>query len=296
MVDVDDLVRAVRRVVGSPGCDPATHGLVRLEGGMSHDVFAPVDDAAVVAKAFTPETSDAASREWAALVALAGRGLAPEPVHLDRAGDPVVVMSRLAGVSLPVEALGTEHAERLAAAHRTVHGLVVDGAPPLHAGIWRARSTLLGHTPSEEVRGSEVVRRAWAEANEFLSAFDLGGLLSSDARLRFCRGDPNLRNYLWRDDGIALVDWEDSGGNDPALEIADMAEHASTRAAPEAFWTVLAEATGLEDDAEVRRIAAARRVMACFWLVIVEDRHRRGLPATVTLEDQAVRTLAVLGG
>ncbi len=90
-----------------------------------------------------------------------------------------------------------------------------------------------------------------------------------------------------------LIDWENSGYNDPALELADMAEHASTRTLGQDFWSSVADATELtaEDRA---RVVHGRRFMACCWLVIIDSRHRQGRPTTVTPEEQAHRTLATL--
>jgi thiamine kinase-like enzyme len=75
---------------------------------------------------------------------------------------------------------------------------------------------------------------------------------------------PNLSNYLWSDDGVVLIDWENSGYNNPAIEPADMAEHASTRALSEDFWTELADVTELTH-ADRARVVQGRRLMACFW-------------------------------
>ena len=292
-MDHAELIRAARRVAAED-VDPHAEGLDRLTGGMSQDVFSPIDDPSVVAKVFDAAGVEAAEREWAALVAIAdaGGGLAPTPLRLAReGGNPVVVMTRVAGAPLPGHALHVGHAEAIGAAHRRVHGVVV-GAPPRdvpHAGLLLARTALLhGASPS-------TAQRAWTEARAWMATSELDRLLTSDAPLRFSRGDPNLRNYLWHEGRVVLVDWEDSGYNDVAVELADMVEHASTRDVGEDLWVALAHAVGLHD-ADRLRIAVARRAMACFWLVLIEDRHRRGLPTTVTLEEQAIRTLAVLGG
>jgi hypothetical protein len=46
--------------------------------------------------------------------------------------------------------------------------------------------------------------------------------------LRLCRVDPNLANAIWRsDERLRWVDWEYSGGGDPALDLADLRWHAA---------------------------------------------------------------------
>lgn len=50
--------------------------------------------------------------------------------------------------------------------------------------------------------------------------------------LHFCRGDPNIRNFIRRPDYWASVDWEYSGCGDPAFEIADFLVHAAHIAWP----------------------------------------------------------------
>lgn len=291
---VRDLVRGARLAVA--GGDPARHGLARLSGGMSHDVFSPLDATALVAKVFEPAGGDESDHEWAALVSLAGSGIAPEPVHFDDGVCAVIVMTRVFGSSLNAGALQLEHARLIGSSHRRVHEAVPSSRQLTHSGVWAARTSLLleGPDPPASRTGdvSEAVVLAWRKAWAWIASVDVDKLLSS-VDPRFSRGDPNLSNYLWDDGRIVLIDWENSGHNDRVLELADMAEHASTRALEDDFWVALADATGLTAN-DLARLPQARRLMACFWLVLIESRHRHGLPTTVTLEAQADRTLAVL--
>lgn len=94
---------------------------------------------------------------------------------------------------------------------------------------------------------------------------------------------------------LLLIDWEDSNYNDPVLELADMAEHASTRTLGDDFWRELADAVELGAP-DRSRLVQARRLVACFWLASIEQRERDGQPTTVTLGEQALRTLTVLDG
>ena len=44
----------------------------------------------------------------------------------------------------------------------------------------------------------------------------------------FCRSDPRFANVIRRPDGrLGLVDWEDSGLRDPAIDLADLVTHAN---------------------------------------------------------------------
>ena len=296
----DRLLSSVRAAVASADIAPAEYGLSRLSGGMTHDVFVPVDSPNLVAKVFQGARPDEPEQEWNALRTLAGSGVAPDPVHFDRSSPAVVVMTRVPGLALPAGALEEEHAHTIGRAHRLVHATVPEHRrPPDHSGLRTTRTSLMhdgGHpTLADASDPTDLVARAWRAAQAWIADADIDHLVSAfpAERLRFCRGDPNLSNYLWSDDGLVLIDWENSGYNDPALELADMAEHASTRTLGEDFWTSLADATELTP-ADRARVVHGRRLMACLWLVLIESRQRQGLPTTVTLEEQALRTLTTL--
>lgn len=265
---------------------------------MTHSVFAPVEDPSLVVKVFQTRGPQS-GHEWEALLALSGSGIAPEPLHFG-VGDPsVVVMTRAAGSFLPADVLRSDHAQAIGSVHRLVHGTALQSPRPLvHSGVRAAAAVLVpehssGGSPITE-NAPAVVSDAWRAARRWMAAHDTDRLLASE-ELRFSRGDPNLSNYMWSAGALMLIDWEDCGYNDVVLELADMAEHASTRCLGEGFWIDLADATELTP-AECARLPDARRLMACFWLVLIESRHREGLPTTVTLEDQAARTLATLEG
>src|SRR5262245_61369441 len=140
---LDDLVGRARAAVDASD-DPAVHGLTRLAGGMTHHVFAPLDDGQVVVKVFRATTRDEPKREWDALVALAGSGIAPEPVHFD-AGDPaIVVMTHVTGSALSAGAIGADHAREIGRVHRVVHGTVPEvRRPHSHSAVRAARTALM---------------------------------------------------------------------------------------------------------------------------------------------------------
>jgi thiamine kinase-like enzyme len=85
----------------------------------------------------------------------------------------------------------------------------------------------------------------------------------------FGRGDPNLANCLWNPPALAFVDWEYAGRTNRAFEIADLMEHIQSRATPDTTWETLVETfelTLLERDT----LASARRLMAVFWLLLLQ--------------------------
>src|SRR5688500_5200325 len=116
-----DLVERPRQAINESSISPSSLGLEPLSGGMSHAVFAPIDDSKLVVKVFTPTDRQKAEREWEALVALAGSGVAPEPVHFDATDSAVVVMTRAVGSSLLASELGEDHARVIGSVHRRVH-------------------------------------------------------------------------------------------------------------------------------------------------------------------------------
>lgn len=293
---VTDLVSRARAAVNAGSVDPSSYGLERLPGGMSHTVFAPIDDSTLVVKVFTTVLREEPEREWEALVALSGSGVAPEPMHFDGGDSAVVVMTRMSGSSLSAGELGAGHAAAIGNIHRRVHRTRTHRRRPVgHSWVRASCAALLDRSqaPTYGDGASAVVARAWRAAQRWVTDVDVDGILACDG-LCFSRGDPNLNNYLWSDDGLALIDWEGSGYSDPVLEFADMAEHASTRALSEDFLTDLADATGLTKS-DRDRVTRSRRLMTCFWLVLIVSRRREGLPTTVTADAQAHRTLAILG-
>src|SRR6266508_3195941 len=93
-------------------------------GGMTHDLFVPVDSPNLVVKVFQTARRNEPEQEWDALGTLAGSGVAPDPVHFDRSSPAVVVMTRVPGSSLQAGALRQEHAHTIGSVHRLVHATV----------------------------------------------------------------------------------------------------------------------------------------------------------------------------
>lgn len=166
---IQDLVGRARTAVSEGSPDPAAHGLIRLSGGMSHDVFAPIEETTVVVKAFRTVDHDAPEHEWSALVALAGSGIAPDPVHYDPGDPAIIVMGRVFGSSLSSDALSVEHAARIGEAHLLVHQAVPWSPRPMShgGGVRAAQRTLALDEVLAQSCGSDILQ-AWQAAKAWI--------------------------------------------------------------------------------------------------------------------------------
>ena len=125
----DRLLSSARAAVESAEADPAEYGLSRLSGGMTHDLFVPVDSPNLVVKVFQTAGRNEPEREWDALETLAGSGIAPDPVHFDRSSPAVVVMTRASGSSLPAGALDCRRPSSGLRRSRAVEKVIVGPTP-----------------------------------------------------------------------------------------------------------------------------------------------------------------------
>lgn len=103
-------------------------------------------------------------------------------------------------------------------------------------------------------------------------------------------GDPNLSNYLWDGSRVRVIDFEDAGLGDRAVELANLVEHLSWRATDP---TTLVRRFAPEPE----RYQAARQLWAGFWLTLIgpggPSAHRNP-PGTA--EAQARRVLRLVAG
>lgn len=225
----------------------------------------------IVIKRFTGATRGDADREWAALVLLSTHapGFAPAPLERDVA-EGCILMSRLPGssVSTQVRLDAAQVSRVVAALERSLTAIPSDelaalplrsGHPSEHLSTARTRLAALAPHPDPEV---ERVRR---EALSVLSSKVLDPHVAPHEPSAFGVGDFNLANFI--DDGaeIRLVDFEDAGRSDRAVELADFVEHLSSRANPYPVWR---DALGVEamGPHERLRYEATRIIAAISWL------------------------------
>lgn len=301
MGDFDSLVEAARLAVRSgravPGLEPVT-------GGLTHNVFrADTGNDRFAIKIYRSWERGEPDREWQALCALGELGLGPKPVSFSPASGeerPVVVMGWVAGRSRDAADLAVEDLVAIVSAHRALHRLQINsthqaqGDPLTVLGriremmsSWDDTAAHLRDQPAE-VRAASLLARRWLERGE-------PDLLAGTPLEVFGRGDPNLTNYLWVERRVTMIDFEDAGISDPAFELADLFEHASSRALSQAHWSVLCDLYDLDAPGR-RRARAGRNLMACFWLAVLHRRALRGAdPVNLTLAEQAARVLELLG-
>jgi Ser/Thr protein kinase RdoA (MazF antagonist) len=245
-------------------------GVSRLSGGYNNGLYA-VGDACV--KLYRVDERRRWEREWRALTFLAerGAGLAPRPLWFDPDGSPpAVVMERLTGDPLherpigpaELEALG----EALSALHRAPGGdeypTTVIGTPARFVEEVTLAAERLDGLVDDPLAGRSAARlRGWL-------ASDDRELLAAPAPPVFAHGDTNPANYLWDGRRVRFVDFEYAGRSDAAFDLGDLVEHVGAQPVAEEAWAPLLARFGL-DAAGRRRLKAARRLAAHFWLTIL---------------------------
>jgi aminoglycoside phosphotransferase len=211
-------------------------------------------------------------REWLALNLLTefAPGLAPAPVSADLDADPPSIrMTRVAGEPLADQAILPHQLDAIAAAVSRLHSCVPPGTlarvPPhpwLVEGVANHVRSLAArpHPPDDDPR----VRAGFDAARHWLDLAD-----EPDAGLTpvFGQGDSNLANFLWDGERVRLVDFEDSGRNDRAFELAALTEHISFRHDTDPLLARF-DLTANES----ARVLFFRRAFAIFWLLLVRDR------------------------
>lgn len=293
-----DLVEMARQAVRT---GETVEGLTPLSGGLTHDVFA-VEDRDLVVKVYRSWGRSEPAREWQTLCAVVELGLGPTPVSLtpaDGVEPPVVVMGRVRGQDRPACDLRPDDLAAIAEAHRAFHRLSMrrDQLPVSHPlTVLKRTQDLISSWEESEIPSdrADEINAAGDKARRWLQDGTQDLLVGASDEV-FSRGDPNLTNYLWMDDGLILIDFEDAGIADPSIELADFFEHASSRGLLPEYWSVMCDLYGLDQRGRLRA-DAGRKLLACFWLAVLYRRYRDGAgPVNLTLEDQAVRVLALLG-
>ncbi|MEU4604927.1 aminoglycoside phosphotransferase family protein [Kribbella sp. NPDC023972] len=233
----------------------------------------------VLTKRYVSWPRDEPGREWAALELISRHtsDLAPKPLHRVTF-PPSIAMTVVPGIPLS-GSLDGRRLDALGDALRELWSIPPEGLPAIDMPALVAG-----------VRGGLAVLR------------DVPGVIGSAARASLdtayelidvrepvvAHGDPNLENYLWDGTRIRIVDFEDAGRGDLAIELANMVEHLSGRGTD---WTGLADRIAVDPD----RFHAARCLWAAFWLTLVGPggpSAARNPPGTA--EAQAGRVLALV--
>jgi hypothetical protein len=171
----------------------------------------------------------------------------------------------------------------LEVALRRLWSLPVDGLlpVPLPALVERVREGVSTYG------GDGIVGEAHAAAAQWLAGPEVDRL-REPATPVIGHGDPNLSNYLWDGSHVRIVDFEDSGVSDVALELANLVEHLSAR---ETDWSGFVRRFPVD----AGRLLTARRLWAIFWLTLVRPGgpsfHRN--PPSTSLH-QSTRVLRLL--
>ncbi len=254
-----------------------------------------------VVKRFRSWGRDGSEREWMALTLLHrfSPGLAPEPLGFrTQDGQPVVVMSRVPGVSLGTAPLAPAQVAAVADAMRTMHQAVptvdLSEVPERRAGPREQTAEVRAWFRRSRHQGSALVESAMVAAEAWVGSLNASALMEPLVDRVFSQGDGNLANFIWDGRRCFVVDFEDSGVSDLAYEVADLVEHVSV-------WL-----TGLLDPEDLvtrlslkapqrRRLLEFRRLMALFWLQMLmpgNRGHERNPKGSV--ERQAQRVLDLL--
>jgi len=184
-----------------------------------------------------PEEFDkAARREFDALKLLAPFDLAPKPVHYQPANlpeKPIVIYEFLKGEMWDRIRPSRDQLEKLAHCWLAFHQVPTND-------LWGSRGYRDHDTLADRVDRRFSLYKDWVTAYHPLGLKVLPLWTELIRRLRqvnhellqlerveaFCRADPRFANVIERPNGrLGLVDWEDSGLRDPAIDVADMINH-----------------------------------------------------------------------
>ncbi|WP_432939282.1 phosphotransferase family protein [Kribbella sp. CA-253562] len=240
-------------------------------------------DGDVVTKTYVNWSRNEHVREWTALRAISAARpqLVPVPIRFTPPTPyPSIIMSRLPGTPL-AGCLSPEELEALHVALTDLWSIPPTDVEPLDRAAFfeRIRSSISSWD------GAGIIAEAHQAATEWLAA---PTDLAQPAHPVIGHGDPNLANYLWDGQQVRIIDFEDAGRSDLALELATLVEHIASRATD---WTTFVDRFTVDPD----RFRSARRLHAIFWLALL----RPGSPAAHrnppgTGELQAERVLELL--
>ncbi|WP_412538299.1 aminoglycoside phosphotransferase family protein [Longispora sp. K20-0274] len=246
----------------------------------------------VLTKRYTSWRRGEHRREWAALHRIHAHApdLVPRPLTADLDADPpVITMSLLPGSPLGNGPLTSAQLDALETALRALWSVpaadLAPRRPASDADVAYGRE-LLTSVP-RPTGGTPAL--AYDAALAWWDGPDLDRFRAPHPEPVIGHGDPNLPNYLWDGARIRIVDFEDAGRSDVALELGALAEHLSAR---DTDW----EGFCGRFDVDAGRLLAARRLWAAFWLhmLVPGGRSAHRNPPEVC-EAQAARVLDLLG-
>ncbi|HEV2639045.1 MAG TPA: aminoglycoside phosphotransferase family protein [Actinocrinis sp.] len=260
-------------------------------------------DGDVVVKRFRSWARGEHRREWQGLTLLAAYapGLAAVPVRADLdARPPTVVMSRVPGAPLGPGPLAPAQVDALAGAvirmHRAVPPGVLAGAseagwPPgtALAGVRRMARDVTAPQEDALLAGAYRAVVAWLACGWSDRA------AVARVPVVFGHGDGNPANFLWDGGQVRVVDFEDAGRSDRAVELAEFVEHLGVWLTGQVTAGPFLERFDL-GPGERERTHGFRRLFAAYWFLRLlgagPEQDGRNPPGT--LPRQAARVLDLL--
>ncbi len=245
-----------------------------VHGGWNNRVFRVTGQQGKLAIKFTMrDQRRRAWREYQALLAItqAGFDLAPRPIFIDekRWPHPVIVMTWLEGIPFLKAPQSESEWEDLVGyfCHlKTVRPNSVQTR--LIKGVIDARSAY---------QAVELAMEQAAYIHPGERSVELNALMGEIQKHPFarwplprpslCRVDPNPRNFIFRSNGLASVDWENAGWGDPAFDFAGLVTHPEyLETPPERLdWAVRRYSSQVDDPDIQRRILTYRTILLAWW-------------------------------
>lgn len=250
--------------------------VARVTSGWNNLIYRATNSEFDYAVKFTRrDNRDRAGREFKALTALRDIGLniAPAPVLLEqnRYRLPVVVQSWLEG-RVRVEPPANDD-EWLCLLQ---HYATLNRVTPQMVRQDLTTAVVTMRTADE---GKERVRQQCALLPDEALSVEVKELIARLEVTRFedwqpppialCRVDPNITNFICRENAWASVDWENAGWGDAAFEIADLIVHPAYMDVPADRWAwVIEQYCRLMKVPEMaQRIHVYYQIMLVWWVV-----------------------------
>ena len=261
-----------------PGADEIWRGwrIAPVAGGANNLVYRATRQLADYAVKFTRrDERDRAGREYAALSALqqAGLRIAPEPIWLDRDRykQPVVVQSWITGEAFSRPPQSDAEWAALLEHYGVIHAVTPDRtAVALMTGVLNVSSGEAGKALVREHVGRLPAEAQPGSLQDLLARFDDWSPPHWPASpCTLVRVDGNWRNFLRRGEGLASVDWENSGWGDPAFELGELAVHPAYEDVPGWRWEQFAAsyAQRRDDPTLALRVQTYTTIMLVWWVV-----------------------------